>query len=79
LEKIQDAGFELFLVSNQPDHAKGKTTLKDLEKVHKKFDQLLTSQGIFFKEYYYCYHHPEGIILVILLNACAANQSRSIF
>ncbi len=62
LEKIQDSGYDLFLISNQPDYAKGKTTLEALEKVHNKFDQLLTSQGIYFKEYYYCYHHPQGII-----------------
>jgi len=62
LRKIQNAGYDLFLVSNQPDYAKGKTTLEALEKVHKKFDQLLTSQGIYFREYYYCYHHPQGII-----------------
>ncbi len=62
LGKLQGAGYDLFLVSNQPDHAKGKTTLEALEKVHKKFDQMLTSQGIYFKEYYYCYHHPQGII-----------------
>ncbi len=62
LEKLQDSGYELFLISNQPDYAKGKTTLEALEKVHKKFDQLLTSQGIHFREYYYCFHHPQGII-----------------
>ncbi len=62
LGKIQNAGYDLFLVSNQPDYAKGKTTLEALEKVHKKFDQLLTLQGIHFRKYYYCYHHPQGII-----------------
>jgi D-glycero-D-manno-heptose 1,7-bisphosphate phosphatase len=62
LGKIQNAGFDLFLISNQPDYAKGKTTLEALEKVHKKFDQLLTSQGIYFRKYYYCYHHPLGVI-----------------
>ncbi|MCK5602868.1 HAD family hydrolase [Candidatus Pacearchaeota archaeon] len=62
LEKLQNSGYYLFLVSNQPDYAKGKTTFETLEKVHKKFNQLLTSQGIHFKEYYYCFHHPQGII-----------------
>jgi D-glycero-D-manno-heptose 1,7-bisphosphate phosphatase len=61
LEKIQDSGYDLFLISNQPDYAKGKTTLEELKKVHKKFDQLLTSHRIHFREYYYCYHHPQGI------------------
>ncbi|MFA4935796.1 MAG: HAD-IIIA family hydrolase [Candidatus Methanoperedens sp.] len=62
LEKLRKAGYDLFLVSNQPDYAKGKTTLEALEKVHKKFHQLLTLRGIHFRKYYYCYHHPQGII-----------------
>lgn len=62
LEKLQDSGYELFLVSNQPDCAKGKIPLETLKKIHKKFDQLLTLRGIHFREYYYCYHHPHGII-----------------
>ncbi len=61
LQKLQDSGYALFLVSNQPDYAKGKTTLEALKKVHKKFDQLLTSHGVHFRKYYYCYHHPNGI------------------
>lgn len=62
LQKLQDRGYDLFLVSNQPDYAKGKTTLEALKKVHKRFDQLLTSQGVYFQEYYYCYHHPRGTV-----------------
>jgi D-glycero-D-manno-heptose 1,7-bisphosphate phosphatase len=62
LKKIHDSGYDLFLISNQPDYAKGKTTLGALDEVHDKFDRLLTSQGIHFREYYYCFHHPEGII-----------------
>jgi D-glycero-D-manno-heptose 1,7-bisphosphate phosphatase len=62
LGKIQDSGYDLFLVSNQPDYAKGKSTLGVLEQIHKKFDQLLTLHGIHFREYYYCYHHPGGTI-----------------
>ena len=62
LGKIQYAGYDLFLVSNQPDYAKGKTTLGAMEEVHKRFDRLLTSQGIHFRKYYYCFHHPQGII-----------------
>lgn len=59
---LQDAGFALFLVSNQPDYAKGKTTLEDIHAVHDRLDRMLTSAGIRFREYYYCYHHPEGIV-----------------
>ncbi len=62
LGKLQSKGFDLFLVSNQPDYAKGKASLESLRTVHKEFDEILKSHEIFFKEYYYCYHHPEGII-----------------
>jgi D-glycero-D-manno-heptose 1,7-bisphosphate phosphatase len=59
---LQDAGFDLFLVSNQPDYAKGKTTLELIRSVHDRFDAILKSEGIRFREYYYCYHHPNGIV-----------------
>lgn len=62
LRVLQAAGFDLFLVSNQPDYAKGKTPLEMIHAVHTRFDHILTSGGIHFREYYYCYHHPNGIV-----------------
>ena len=62
LRNLQVAGFELFLISNQPDHAKGKITLERIQAVHDRFDQILKSEGILFRDYYYCYHHPNGIV-----------------
>jgi D-glycero-D-manno-heptose 1,7-bisphosphate phosphatase len=62
LRVLQAAGFELFLVSNQPDYAKGKITLKNIYAVHERFDHILKMDGIHFREYYYCYHHPNGIV-----------------
>jgi D-glycero-D-manno-heptose 1,7-bisphosphate phosphatase len=61
LRFLLNAGFFLFLISNQPDYAKGKTTLENLKAVHKKLDDSLKSAGIRFTEYYYCYHHPNGV------------------
>lgn len=60
LRILQGAQFELFLISNQPDYAKGKTTLENLQAVHAKLDRIVRSEGIQFREYYYCYHHPQG-------------------
>lgn len=62
LRALQDAGFELFLVSNQPDYAKGKTTLENLHAVHERLDGLLRSDGVRFREYCYCHHHPDGVV-----------------
>lgn len=58
LKSLQNNGFLLFLVSNQPDYAKGKTSSVSLQNVHKHFNKFLKNQGIYFKKYYYCFHYP---------------------
>jgi D-glycero-D-manno-heptose 1,7-bisphosphate phosphatase len=62
LQALEDAGFYLFLISNQPDFAKGKTMIENIRAVHERLDSSLKSAGIMFREYYYCYHHPQGIV-----------------
>ena len=57
-----NSGYKLFLVSNQPDYAKGYCNLKDLLEVHYHLHKILISEKIFFTQYYYCYHHPDGVI-----------------
>jgi D-glycero-D-manno-heptose 1,7-bisphosphate phosphatase len=54
--------FDLFLISNQPDYAKGKTSLENLYSVHNTLDRVFLEKSIIFKEYFYCYHHPDGVI-----------------
>lgn len=62
LAALQRAGFLLFLVSNQPDYAKGKCSLEDLAGVHRRFESELDAAGVVFTRFYYCYHHPKGIV-----------------
>jgi D-glycero-D-manno-heptose 1,7-bisphosphate phosphatase len=62
LYNIKEMGFLLFLVSNQPSFAKGKTSLENLKEIHARLHELLTENGIYFTEYYYCFHHPNGIV-----------------
>ena len=57
---LQRVGYPLFLISNQPNYAKGKTTLKELAAIHRMLQEELVSAGIPFTEFYYCYHHPHG-------------------
>ena len=59
---LQNAGYSLILISNQPDFAKGKTTLEKIHAVHIRLDEIFEESGIHFREYCYCYHHPEGIV-----------------
>jgi D-glycero-D-manno-heptose 1,7-bisphosphate phosphatase len=60
LTKLQDAGYLLFMISNQPNVAKGKSTLDELKGIHKKLEQEMISKSVGFTEFYYCYHHPDS-------------------
>ena len=62
LKELLALNYKLFLISNQPDYAKGKTSFEGLQSVHKQLNSILTENNILFIEYYYCYHHPQGII-----------------
>ena len=62
LSRLRQAGFLLFLVSNQPNYAKGKASLETLESIHRHLLKLLDQQGIEFAAFYYCLHHPQGVV-----------------
>lgn len=62
LKKLKQKGFFLFIVSNQPSYAKGKTALGTLHRIHKLMHKKMIARGVEFNEYFYCYHHPEGIV-----------------
>lgn len=62
LSMLQKSGYKLFLITNQPDHAKGKTSLENLNGVKDHMHKYFTDNGIEFTEYFYCFHHPEGVV-----------------
>lgn len=47
-------GYQLIVISNQPDAAKGNTTYKELEEI----DTWFRSHFTIIDDFYYCYHHP---------------------
>lgn len=59
---LQKAGYELFIVSNQPDFARGKCKLDEIQIVNDGFDEILSKSGVKIKKFYYCLHHPNGIV-----------------
>jgi D-glycero-D-manno-heptose 1,7-bisphosphate phosphatase len=59
LQELRDAGYLLVLVSNQPNFAKGKATMQTLEDIHRRLEDILQAQKIFFTAFYYCLHHPD--------------------
>jgi D-glycero-D-manno-heptose 1,7-bisphosphate phosphatase len=62
LQALNGAGFLLFLVSNQPNYAKGKTSFLALAGIHNHLLGLLDQYAIPFAAFYYCLHHPHGIV-----------------
>jgi D-glycero-D-manno-heptose 1,7-bisphosphate phosphatase len=62
LSLLQDSGFLLFLVSNQPNFAQGKATLNELEAIHDKLKMVLDGAKISFTGFNYCFHHPRAVV-----------------
>jgi len=62
LRSLLNDGWLLFLVSNQPAYAKKQATMEDLLEIHRELDAALRDNGVIFTEYYYCYHHPRGLV-----------------
>jgi len=54
--------YNLFVISNQPSYAKGKTSLENIKAIGEKFSKTMIENGVRISEYYYCYHHPQGIV-----------------
>ena len=59
LKKLQDAGFKLFLVTNQSGVGRGLFTLADVEKVHSHLANELARHGVKFKKIYVAPEAPE--------------------
>ena len=58
LQLLQDAGYLLFVVSNQPNYAKGKASQDTLDGIHRRLETALAEASISISAYYYCLHHP---------------------
>ncbi|MDQ3281269.1 MAG: HAD-IIIA family hydrolase [Acidobacteriota bacterium] len=59
LQRFVDAGWLLFIVTNQPSFAKGKTSREELIVVH---EAVVASLGVPIARSYLCFHHPDAIV-----------------
>lgn len=60
MKQLQDAGYLLFVVSNQPNQAKRKATKADHDAIQSGLVTALDQAGIKVEEFFYCFHHPNG-------------------
>jgi D-glycero-D-manno-heptose 1,7-bisphosphate phosphatase len=56
LQRLVDAGWLLFIVTNQPNVAKGKASLADVQAVH---DRVVRSLGVPITRSYQCFHQAS--------------------
>jgi len=59
LKRLQDAGFKLFIVSNQSGVGRGYFTMADVEQVNERLVQLLARGAVCFEKIYVAPEAPE--------------------
>ncbi len=56
---INESGYLVIVVTNQPVIARGEVTKAELEQIHNKMETLLGNEGAYVDRIYYCPHHPH--------------------
>ncbi|MCQ2377624.1 MAG: HAD family hydrolase [Victivallaceae bacterium] len=59
LREFRAAGFLIVAVTNQSGVARGLFTLADVEKVHRRIEELLAAEDASIDAFYICPHHPD--------------------
>lgn len=59
---LNESGWLVFLITNQPSYAKGKCSLEELQQVHARVLETLRKEGAEVTESYVCYHHPQAVV-----------------
>ncbi|MCL2083883.1 MAG: HAD-IIIA family hydrolase [Oscillospiraceae bacterium] len=62
MKRLKDAGFRLFVISNQPSYAKGKMAWDDVKAIERLLDDMSLTHGKLIERFFYCYHHPQAVI-----------------
>ena len=62
LRRAREAGWLLFIVTNQPSYAKGKISRESLVSVHRRILEDLEAEGVMIDASYECFHHPQAVV-----------------
>lgn len=63
VRSLYQAGYRIFVVTNQSGVALGYCSETDLIEVRQHLQTLLLTAGVPLAGFYYCPHHPDGIVL----------------
>ncbi len=59
LRQLQQAGYKLFIITNQSGVGRGYFSREAVEAIHAHLDEYFGRNGVRFDRYYVCPHHPE--------------------
>jgi D-glycero-D-manno-heptose 1,7-bisphosphate phosphatase len=62
LHMLQQHGYRLFIITNQPGVAKGLFAEDALGPIEARITELLSREQVVLDGFYYCPHHPEGTV-----------------
>ena len=62
IARLRGAGYLVVVVTNQAGVARGYFTEPFVQEAHRHLDGLLAQEGAAPDAYYYCPHHPEGVV-----------------
>jgi D-glycero-D-manno-heptose 1,7-bisphosphate phosphatase len=62
LQLLQSTNYALIIISNQSGIARGYFSLTALTKLEHHLRSCLSASGVTLQGFYYCPHHPDGII-----------------
>jgi histidinol-phosphate phosphatase family protein len=62
LATLRDAGYRLFVVSNQSGVARGLFSEEDIARIEGRLRALFEGMRVPLEDFYYCPHHPEGSV-----------------
>lgn len=73
LRLLHQQGFQIIVVSNQSGVARGYFAEAALIPVEQRLQQQLTAYGVPLAGFYYCPHHPDGIVAPYAI-ACSCRK-----
>lgn len=79
LKNLNKKKIPIFIVSNQAGVGKGYYGISDVENLHNKFINFLTSKKIFINQIYYCCHHKKATINKFKKNCSFRKPNNSFF